>query len=81
MGQREDLRTIASCLLDLHGRGTDRFIAARIRRARALGDDELAARWSLIRQAVWQLARDVRPPRLRRLNRAVALRMLPRSYP
>ena len=81
MGQREDMRAIASCLIELHGARADRFVAARIERARALGDEDLTLRWTQIRQAVWQLWRLSRAPRFKRLDRAAVLRMSPRSYP
>ena len=81
MGQREDIQTIAACLLEVHGRGADRFAAERIVRARALGDEDLAMKWTRVRQVVWELWRSSRAPRSKRPDRAVALRMSPPSYP
>ena len=56
MGQREDIWTIAYCVVDRHGSDTAAYIARQIETAETLRDGLLVTKWLLVREALREMA-------------------------
>ena len=57
VGQREDVVTVASMVLDVYGEHADAYLARRIEAAEAQRDGKLVTSWLLVREAVRELTR------------------------